>query len=197
MSAVVAPAGDPLSSDRSDAWEVLSQLSSHFTLVDPDDSDDDAASTTSVSTRNGYPSLLGDEVLLFNGDDSDDSDDISTAAPGLSFKEALLGGAGGVHSDKAKSLSEKTKRARRAAALVKRKARVVSPTTKKMRGDLTNDEDPLDYEYYGRKAKGFNRYKRNFNKPPLPVLKEQPGGPADGGADNVEDVEVEDDDFTY
>mmetsp|Transcript_4153 Transcript_4153/g.12892 ORF Transcript_4153/g.12892 Transcript_4153/m.12892 type:complete len:178 (+) Transcript_4153:166-699(+) len=143
----------------SEGWEVLSQASTAFTLVDDTDvsvvdDDDDAASTCSVSTRHGFPALCPDEGVL-----------VAAAPARATFKEALLVGAGGLDSPASRLLALP---ARRFHAPVKRRAR------KPRAAPEDDDDDPLEFEYYGRKNKGFKRYARDGSvlKARLAVLAE-------------------------
>lgn len=187
VECLAGPVGVPTPSPLSEAetWEVLSQLSqlSAFTFVGDDDDDAKSTvstmSTVSISTRHGFPALSTSDAVLID-------DDNSTAAPVLSFKDALLGGAGGITTTKAKAL-QCTPR-----VVIQRKVRKTKPKTI----DEKDGDDPLDWEYYGRKEKGFKRYARNRSVFAARLPSVQETSSFGGGTASDDDATDDDDDET-
>lgn len=122
------------------AWEIVSVSDmSEFSFVPraEDDNDD----VVSVCTATGFPALC--DVV---------DDDAATAMRALSFKDALLLGAGGLATDQAAKLS----RAKTVLAAVQRKPR--KPRDRAEIDSAMDDGYQGEDEYWTRKARGCKLY---------------------------------------
>lgn len=133
-----------------DAWEIVSAVS-EFSFVAGDSFsvvDDELDDTISVSTANGFPAhaRIADLDMI-----SVDSGATTAALPVLTFKEALMFGAGGLTSAKAVALQ----RAPTRLSLVPRKPR----KAKALEAAPSFEDYDADYEYYSRKERGQRLYR--------------------------------------
>lgn len=113
------------------AWEIVSVSDmSEFSFVPCADDDD----VMSICTATGFPALC-------------DVGDAATAMR-VTFKDALLQGAGGIDTAQAAKLA----RAKTALAAVQRKAR------KPVEKETATDDDVYEDEYWNRKARGCKLY---------------------------------------
>ena len=148
--------------------------------------DEDAESCYSVSSRHGFPSLKTEDIIIDLGDNIDAATASTEANIRITFKDALLAGAGGINTAKARALRRPTRRFNYFHQKQKAKTYV------KDDDDDDGQRDLLDLDYYSRKAKGFKRYAQatrystrlTAKAPALAVVDENDAATVDSDSDS-------------